>query len=288
MKNKKNSRIFIIGAARSGTNILRDTLYSLDGVTTWPCDEINLIFRHGNKNMPYDEFDQAQARPKVKKFIQNEFLKLEKKYPNHMVLEKTCANSLRVPFLNEIFPNSKFIFIVRNGYDVTASAKKRWKSSIELDYLIKKVKFVPKADIPYYLIQFAKNRIKQFFSNEKRMSIWGPVYKGMHEDSKIKPLEEVSAKQWARSVGKAYKDLLELEIERTYFLNYESFVKDPGMHMKNISVWLNQNWTDEEIKKAIKNIRPTSIGKAENKIKNNKAIQDIIEPVMKQIYSKIQ
>ena len=42
----------IIGAARSGTNMLRDVLTSLDGVDTWPCDEINYIWRHGNIRWP--------------------------------------------------------------------------------------------------------------------------------------------------------------------------------------------------------------------------------------------
>ena len=40
--------VVIIGAARSGTNMLRDVLVKLPGVGTWPCDEINYIWRHGN------------------------------------------------------------------------------------------------------------------------------------------------------------------------------------------------------------------------------------------------
>jgi len=36
-----NTDIIIVGAPRSGTNMLRDVLTSFDGVCTWPCDEIN-------------------------------------------------------------------------------------------------------------------------------------------------------------------------------------------------------------------------------------------------------
>ena len=35
--------VVIIGAPRSGTNMLRDVLCDWPGVVTWPCDEINLI-----------------------------------------------------------------------------------------------------------------------------------------------------------------------------------------------------------------------------------------------------
>ena len=48
--------IIIIGAPRSGTNMLRDVLCNLDGVGSWPCDEINYIWRHGNVKNPSDEF----------------------------------------------------------------------------------------------------------------------------------------------------------------------------------------------------------------------------------------
>ena len=37
------SPLIIIGAARSGTNIVRDTLVHVPGWKTWNCDEINLI-----------------------------------------------------------------------------------------------------------------------------------------------------------------------------------------------------------------------------------------------------
>lgn len=59
MKNSKIinlTPIILIGAPRSGTNIFRDTIASLPSVTTWPCDEINYIWRHGNINYPSDEF----------------------------------------------------------------------------------------------------------------------------------------------------------------------------------------------------------------------------------------
>ena len=48
--------LVIIGAARSGTNMLRDLLSSLEPFATWPCDEINYIWRHGNREFETEEF----------------------------------------------------------------------------------------------------------------------------------------------------------------------------------------------------------------------------------------
>ena len=65
--------VIIIGAARSGTNMLRDVLTSLPGVGTWPCDEINYIWRHRNARNPLDEFQPEQATDPVRRFIRGEF-----------------------------------------------------------------------------------------------------------------------------------------------------------------------------------------------------------------------
>ena len=38
--------VFIIGCPRSGTNILRDVLASHPSISTWPCDELNQLWRY--------------------------------------------------------------------------------------------------------------------------------------------------------------------------------------------------------------------------------------------------
>ena len=59
----QNMDLVIIGAPRSGTNMLRDVLTSFDGIGTWPCDEINYIWRHGNVRYPSDEIPADRATP---------------------------------------------------------------------------------------------------------------------------------------------------------------------------------------------------------------------------------
>jgi len=53
--------IIIVGAGRSGTNMLRDLLAQLPEFSTWPCDEINYIWRHGNRGFETDEFTREMA-----------------------------------------------------------------------------------------------------------------------------------------------------------------------------------------------------------------------------------
>lgn len=281
--------IFIIGAGRSGTNILRDSLTSFQNLATWPCDEINLIFRHGNRSIPHDEFEQEQVNEVAKRYVIHAFQKFQRNIPEKQIVEKTCANSLRIPFLNSIFPKAKFIFIVRDGYDVAASAIKRWRAPIEPAYLLKKLRFVPKSDIPYYTLQFVKNRLKQWQSNVNQQEKWGPVYKGMQEDLLQSPLFEVAAKQWARCVVKASSDLIKLESDRVWQVTYENFVQNPAQTLGSIGSWLDESWTKSEIESAIQTIRTSSMRKSHNYFNalEIKKIKEIIEPVMVNVYDPI-
>ena len=75
---KDYKKLIIIGAPRSGTNMLRDLLCSIDGVGTWPCDEINYIWRHGNLKENTDEFKSHHASEKAISYINKKFDKLHK------------------------------------------------------------------------------------------------------------------------------------------------------------------------------------------------------------------
>jgi len=87
--------VIIIGAGRSGTNMLRDMLTSLPDFATWDCDEINPIWRHGNIGWPNDEIPPENATTKVDDYIRRAFTSIwkAKKQPGYVV-EKTCANSV--------------------------------------------------------------------------------------------------------------------------------------------------------------------------------------------------
>jgi len=285
----KNPPIIIIGAGRSGTNILRDSICTFKGFETWPCDEINYIWRHGNIKHSNDRFQSDEATPKVKNYIQKQFEAFEKTSNADYVVEKTCANSLKVPFINVIFPNAKYIFLIRDGRDVTSSAKQRWTASLELKYIWKKVKYVPVSDIPYYGSRYLINRIKKLFTEEKRLAYWGPIYPSMRQDLKKFSLLEVCALQWKTCVETANADLDKVDEERVYRLRYKDFVQNPVEAMRGIMNFLNQDVTSVQIENSVRHVSPRSIRNYKKYIKDDELIQvdSIIEPVMNEIYDKI-
>lgn len=255
------NKIIIIGAPRSGTNMLRDILASLDGICTWPCDEINYIWRHGNVGYPSDEIPATKATISIKKFINSCFDDIRDQYKSDIVVEKTCANSLRVPFVDKILPDAKYIFIYRDGIDATGSAKERWTADLDIPYLLKKVKFVPKIDLPYYAMRYFWSRFYRLISKEKHLAFWGPTLKNQQLILQNHSLNEVCALQWQQCVDKAEDALSKMPNERVIRVRYEDFTSQPKEELRRILKFVGKNVTAETITMAVKDVSSQSLGK---------------------------
>jgi len=253
--------LIIVGAPRSGTNMLRNILTALPGVDTWPCDEINYIWRHSNVRHPSDEFNPDMARPEVCKFIRKQFDWVSEKYRAHTVVEKTCANSLRVGFVDKVMPGAKYVFIRRDGLDAVGSAIKRWKAELDIAYLARKARFVPLKDIPYYSVRFFWNRLYRFLSTEKRLAFWGPKLDGMEKLLESYSLEEVCALQWKRCVVSAVEAFKSISGERWIQVEYENFVTNPVAEFERILSFIGVDANKEACSETTKNVSPRSIGK---------------------------
>lgn len=257
--------VFIIGAGRSGTNILRDALCALPHIATWPCDEINPIMRHGNISMPHDRFDAEQARGNVKRFIRGAFTRewTRQDRPAFLV-EKTCANSLRVPFLNAIFPEARFIFIHRHGGDVLASARKRWKGQMELPslpYYWSKIRFTPLRDLPIYGWRFVRARWNMMRGQADHLDSWGPASPAMLALPPSASLDEICALQWSDCVNFALDDLAALDASRVQRVGYEDFVSDPTEILLELAQFLNHEANRDDCRAAAGSVRASSVGK---------------------------
>ena len=156
--------------------MLRDVLTSLPGFATWPCDEINYIWRHGNVRYPSDEFTPDMARAEVCGYIRRRFDRVAQRYRAKVVVEKTCANSLRVGFVNAVLPDAKFVLIFRDGRDAVASAMKRWVAPLDFEYIFKKARYVPFGDMPYYAFKYLRSRIAMTSSRKRRISLLGATF----------------------------------------------------------------------------------------------------------------
>jgi len=253
--------VVIIGAPRSGTNMLRDVLCRLDGVATWPCDEINYIWRHGNLRDPSDELPPERATVPVRRDIRRQFDWVARRYGVETVVEKTCANALRVPFVDAVVPEAKYLFIRRDGLDAVGSAMDRWTAPLDIPYLARKVRLVPATDLPYYAGRYFWSRVYRLFSREQRLAFWGPQMDDMDDLLAWHPLDEVCAIQWQRCVEQSRQAFEAMDSSRWLEVGYEDFVSRPQEELGRIVDFLGLPVGGDARAEAVRGVRAGSIGK---------------------------
>jgi len=216
--------IFLIGAGRSGTKFLRTCLSESSEFDSIPYD-VNYVWRYRNEAFSHDEFSVNEINDEVRKYIRTILPSLTSthKATANFFLEKSVPNTLRVEFINELFPEAKFIHLIRDGRAVIESSVRQWKEPVGKAYLFKKLKYFPWRNYRY-AFWFIGNILKSKMTNEPAM--WGPRYKGIRDDALALTVEEVCAKQWAASVDRAYASLGKIEPDRVYTVRFEDLMND--------------------------------------------------------------
>lgn len=275
--------VIIIGAGRSGTNMLRDALVAQPGFATWPCDEINYIWRHGNRSYPNDEIPACLAEPVARKYIGRKFDQMADRAGCSYLVEKTCANSLRVPFVDAVVPRARYICLIRDGADVVASATKRWGAKLDLPYIAKKARFVPVGDLPFYACRYGIHRLRKLVTSENTLPTWGPIYKGMKEDAQCRTLAEVCALQWLNCVKKSTGALSVLPNDRVLTIRYEEFVASPESKLTAVLEFLEAPVSSVAIGQAVSNISSGSVGGGSELSKQLPLVSEILEDLRREL-----
>ncbi|WP_095012250.1 sulfotransferase family protein [Tsuneonella mangrovi] len=269
MSASRYTPLVIVGAGRSGTNMLRDCLTALPGFATWDCDEINPVWRHGHFFRRDDELAPSDLTPAGERTIRRAFDKVARANPGtRFVVEKTCANSLRLPFVDAALGGeaggARYLEIVRDGRDVVPSAMKRWRGELELDagdYFFAKARNTPLLDLPLYMAAFALTRTKKLVGKSDRLSLWGPRYRGIASDQGL-PLARICARQWSACVDRSDAFLQTLPADRWLRVRYEDFVANPRSKLKEILAFLGVSADDSEIAAVTSGIRTGSVGRS--------------------------
>ncbi|XWN31695.1 MAG: sulfotransferase [Devosia sp.] len=106
----------IVGAGRSGTNLLAHTL-SADGTHIKNLYENRYVWSYGQADRRCDARGAQDASPKVRRYIRAHFARRGDPSKTAVLIDKTPSNALRIPFLAEVFPDVLVLNIIRDGRD---------------------------------------------------------------------------------------------------------------------------------------------------------------------------
>jgi hypothetical protein len=215
------------------------------------------------------------VRPDIQKYIQIKMDNIAMRYNLAFVVEKTCANSLRVRFVDRVLPDTKFIFLHRDGLDAAGSALKRWTAKLDLGYVMRKARFVPPADLPYYARRYLGNRLHRLVSHDRRLAFWGPKLNGMDELLSEYSIDEVCALQWKRCADASAEAFAAMPSDRWIKVGYEDFVRNPEEELSRMIDFLGLKVEIAMRRQAVAKVNPNSIGKGRKDL-GEKAIQRLM------------
>jgi hypothetical protein len=215
--------IIIVGAARSGTKILRDVLAEASGVGCVPYD-IGFVWRYGNERVPHDVLDPATVTPRISRFVRR-YVDGYARGGRDVVIEKTVGTTLRVPFVHAVMPDATFVHLVRDGRDAAESARRQWSAPAERSYLLGKTRHFPLRLVPSYGRKYALAQLS-LLRRGRSHATWGPRYPGIDDDVASSDLLTVCARQWRASVEYATRDLALLDT-LVIDVRYEQLVSAP-------------------------------------------------------------
>lgn len=252
--------IFLIGAARSGTKILRDTISTHPEIEKIGYD-INFIWKRYNEDIPHDELEVHHVKPKFIRFIRGYFKSKVK--DKNFLIEKTVGNTLRIPFLLEVFPEAKFIILYRDGRDVVESVIRQWGVAPDNKYLFKKLVSVPFLQVMPFLFQYGVDTLKiKLGLSPREKYIWGVRHKNWEKDLESDSLLEFCSKQWNYCVQAILQNKNKIKDHNKIEIYYEDLVKQPSIEFGKIAEFLNLNVDDFNYS----NIKNSNIGKSKSKM----------------------
>lgn len=275
--------LIVIGAARSGTKIFRDACAQLPDVAKTPYD-MNYIWRIGNEHLLHDELSPDLLTPAIRRKILRHFAKYRTGSP--VFIEKTVSNCLRVPFVAAVFPEAKFIHLVRDGRDVIESVYRQWLAPPNWSYIIRKACSFPLHLAFSYALNYARQAGTKVLTRDvQRAGTWGPRYNGIDQDLATRDLLEVCALQWVKSVETAYHDLDQLPDSQVMTVRYEEFVCHPCQSLEQVAEFAGLN-PQRYSEHRLETISSKNIGKG---IENLSAGQmAILAPVIQRTLTLLQ
>jgi len=224
--------IILFGNTRSGTSMVQNLLATHPDVVSWY--EPRTLWLCADPGREHDEFEEIDATEKVKRHIRKRFLKYQRRHGNRIVMEKTPANILKIPYVRAILPEATFLFIVRNPFSFISSVELKWQRTLSGKGIRRRLKSTPITQLPYYAGRFIRQYFDKRVLGRKYQAIWGPRYKGIEEDLQTHDLMTVIARQWSVGSKKAARDLACFDEGQVLRLRYEDFVQDPVADLKRV------------------------------------------------------
>lgn len=244
--------IVVIGAARSGTKVMRDALSVAADAGRVPYD-VGYVWRYGNESVDHDCLTPDHVRARTRALVRS----YVSRYANAdgVVVEKTVGNTLRVDYVRAVLPEARFVYLERDGVDVAMSARREWRAPTDWLYIARKARHFPLRLAPTYGRNYLKAQTIDRHRAEGHVATWGPRYPGIDADLARDGLLAVCARQWRWSVTSASSMLANVP-SPVARVSYEELVSAPADTLARVLYDLSVPHETADLERAVAMIEP--------------------------------
>lgn len=197
----------------------------LPSACTW--HEPRTVWVYADPGRVHDRFEACDAVEPVRSYIRRRFERYASARGATFLAEKTPSNVVRVPYVNRIFPEARFVHIVRHPVAVAESAESVWSWTPGFRRVVRRIRETPVRQLPFYLRKAVSELAVKVGLESPRDRVWGLRYPGWEMDFRERSLEEFSALQWLHGTRAARQDLDGVDPARVATVRYEDMVADP-------------------------------------------------------------
>jgi hypothetical protein len=268
--------VFVVGCSRSGTTLTYETLALAPQFLSfgWEIPQFwDGLYGPLNNGWQSEAAGAENARPEHRDAAIRYFYQ---RLGTGWVLDKTCINVMRIPYLYALFPQAKFVFIQRDGRDNISSMMDGWRYG--------------RTDGRFELSQFFGPFPEQVAINGGEFREWAFFLAPGWQRYNHASLEEVCAFQWTSANRMALDARKHIPSEQWIQLRYEDVFERPVAMFRDAFTQLGIPFT-AALEAHCAHLQPTSVVKGTPKQQkwrehNPKAIERIlptIAPMMREL-----
>ncbi|HMN75637.1 MAG TPA: sulfotransferase [Burkholderiaceae bacterium] len=236
--------VFVVGCSRSGTTVTYETLAASSSFLSfgWEIPQFwNSLHGPLNNGWHSEAAGADAAAPEHRTAALRYFYQ---RLGAGWVLDKTCINVMRIPYLHRLFPQARFVFIQRDGRDNISSMMDGWR--------------VGRSDGRFELSQFFGLFPEPVAINNGEFKEWSfflaPGWRQYNHAS----LEEVCAFQWISANRMALEAKKAIPAAQWVHLRYEDIFERPVEMFRAVFAQLRVPFTTD-LQARCANLQPTSV-----------------------------